>query len=31
MPGEKPHRMIGNHGGVSEDEMRIPLVVARLP
>jgi len=31
VPGEKPHRMIGNHGGASAEEMEIPLVVARLP
>ena len=30
IPGEKPHRMIGNHGGITEEEMRIPLVYARL-
>ena len=28
-PGEPRHLHIGNHGGVSEDEMLIPLVVAR--
>lgn len=28
--GEKPHVMIGNHGGGTEDEMYVPLVVARL-
>lgn len=28
--GEKPHLMIGNHGGATEDEMYVPLVVARL-
>jgi len=28
--GEKPHPMIGNHGGATEDEMVVPLVVARL-
>ena len=27
-PGEPHHLHIGNHGGTSEDEMRIPLVVA---
>jgi len=27
-PGEAHHLHIGNHGGTSEDEMRIPLVVA---
>lgn len=30
LPGEKIHVLIGNHGGVTEDEMLIPLVVARL-
>ncbi len=30
MPGEKQHVLIGNHGGTTEDEMLIPLVVARL-
>jgi len=30
LPGEKRHVLIGNHGGVTEDEMLIPLVVARL-
>jgi hypothetical protein len=30
LPGEKPHALIGNHGGVTEDEMWVPLVVARL-
>jgi len=28
-PGESRHRHIGNHGGTSEDEMRVPLVLAR--
>ncbi len=28
VPGEPRHLHIGNHGGMSEDEMRIPLVVA---
>lgn len=28
-PGEKSHLHIGNHGGPSEDEMLIPLVVAK--
>ena len=28
VPGESRHLHIGNHGGTSEDEMRIPLVVA---
>lgn len=27
-PGEARHRHIGNHGGTSEDEMRVPLVLA---
>jgi hypothetical protein len=26
-PGEPRHMHIGNHGGPSEDEMRIPLIV----
>ena len=30
VPGEKPHDFVGDHGGTSEDEMRIPLVVATL-
>ena len=30
LPGEKQHVLIGNHGGVTEDEMLVPLVVARL-
>lgn len=30
VPGEKPHGFIGDHGGTSEDEMRIPLVVVKL-
>ena len=29
VPGEKPQDFIGDHGGTSEDEMRIPLVVAK--
>ncbi len=29
VPGESRHLHIGNHGGTSEDEMLIPLVVAR--
>ena len=28
VPGESRHLHIGNHGGISEDEMNIPLVVA---
>ncbi|RPI42280.1 MAG: hypothetical protein EHM59_18205 [Betaproteobacteria bacterium] len=30
LPGEKQHVLIGNHGGVTEDEMYVPLVLARL-
>jgi hypothetical protein len=29
VPGEKRHLLIGNHGGLTEDEMLIPLVVAQ--
>ena len=29
VPGEPRHLHIGNHGGTSEDEMNIPLVVAK--
>jgi hypothetical protein len=29
VPGEPRHLHIGNHGGISEDEMNIPLVVAK--
>jgi hypothetical protein len=29
VPGEPRHLHIGNHGGTSDDEMRIPLVVAK--
>ena len=29
VPGESRHLHIGNHGGTSEDEMNIPLVVAK--
>ena len=29
LPGERRHAQIGVHGGTSEDEMRVPLVVAR--
>lgn len=29
VPGEARHLHIGNHGGTSEDEMRVPLVVQR--
>jgi Type I phosphodiesterase / nucleotide pyrophosphatase len=28
LPGEQRHRQIGVHGGVSEDEMLVPLVIA---
>jgi hypothetical protein len=28
LPGEQRHRQLGVHGGVSEDEMMVPLVVA---
>src|SRR5258706_848434 len=30
VPGEPRHLHIGNHGGMSEDEMNIPLVVSRI-
>jgi hypothetical protein len=30
LPDEKRHVLIGNHGGVTADEMLIPLVYARL-
>jgi hypothetical protein len=30
LPGEKRHRQIGVHGGLSEDEMYVPLALARL-
>jgi hypothetical protein len=29
VPGEARHLHIGNHGGTSEDEMRIPLIIQR--
>lgn len=29
LPGEPRHLHIGNHGGLSADEMYVPLVVAR--
>jgi type I phosphodiesterase/nucleotide pyrophosphatase len=29
LPGEQRHRQLGVHGGVSEDEMTVPLVVAQ--
>ena len=28
-PGEKHHLHIGNHGGTSEEEMLVPLIVAQ--
>ncbi|HEU4645654.1 MAG TPA: hypothetical protein VFS80_08820, partial [Burkholderiales bacterium] len=28
-PGEHRHRLVGHHGGASEDEMLIPLIVGR--
>lgn len=30
LPGEKHHRQIGVHGGLTEDEMYVPLAVARV-
>jgi hypothetical protein len=30
LPGEKPHRMLGVHGGVSGDEMAVPLIAVRV-
>ncbi len=30
LPGEKRFRMLGVHGGVSADEMRVPLIAVRL-
>jgi len=30
VPGERRHQQIGVHGGPSEDEMLVPLVVARM-
>ena len=30
LAGEKRHFLIGNHGGITEDEMFIPLIVARV-
>lgn len=30
LPGEKPHRMVGVHGGVSGDEMAVPLIAVRV-
>jgi len=29
MPGDRPHPLVGVHGGTTEDEMLVPLVVAR--
>lgn len=29
LPGEKPHAMVGVHGGVTTQEMRVPLIVYR--
>jgi hypothetical protein len=30
LPGEKPFRMLGVHGGASRDEMEIPLIVLKV-
>ena len=30
LPGEKQHRMLGVHGGVSSDEMIVPLIAVRV-
>lgn len=30
LPAERPHQLIGVHGGLSEAELRVPLVVAEL-
>ena len=30
LPGEKQHRMLGVHGGVSSDEMLVPLIAVRV-
>ncbi|MBS1229079.1 MAG: type phosphodiesterase/nucleotide pyrophosphatase [Proteobacteria bacterium] len=30
LPGEKQHRMLGVHGGVSGDEMLVPLIAVRV-
>ena len=30
LPGEKQHRMLGVHGGVSDDEMVVPLIAVRV-
>jgi hypothetical protein len=29
LPGESRHLHIGNHGGTSEDEMTIPLIMEK--
>jgi predicted AlkP superfamily pyrophosphatase or phosphodiesterase len=31
LPGERRHRQLGVHGGISEDEMEVPLILARIP
>lgn len=30
LPGEKRYRMLGVHGGISADEMRVPLIALRV-
>lgn len=30
VPGEKPHRLLGVHGGVCADEMIVPLIAVRV-
>ena len=30
LPGEKPHAMLGVHGGISADEMIVPLIAVRV-
>ena len=30
LPGEQRHRQIGVHGGISPDEMTVPLIVTQL-
>ena len=30
LSGEKQHRMLGVHGGVSGDEMVVPLIAVRV-
>ena len=30
LPGEKQHRMLGVHGGISSDEMLVPLIAVRV-